>query len=187
MNQQQSVAAPELEACHWINCEDPLSITQLRGTVIVLHAFQMLCPGCVAHGIPQASAIHALYSKERVQVIGIHTVFEHHEVMTIEALEAFVEEYGLRFPIVVDSPSDSSAVPLTMSKYQLRGTPSLVLIDKWGNIRANHFGRLSDMEVGNLIGQLLTEEDVAPAQEGRSKPSATITASPCRDEGCELL
>ncbi len=72
--------APELEALTWLNTEEPLTLSGLRGKVVVMHAFQMLCPACVVHGIPQASAIHELYSQDEVQVIGLHTVFEHHQV-----------------------------------------------------------------------------------------------------------
>jgi len=39
----------------------------------------------------------------------------------------------------------------------MQGTPTLILIDKAGNLRLNHFGQLSDMLVGNMIGQLLME------------------------------
>jgi hypothetical protein len=28
----------------------------LRGRPVLLHALQMLCPGCVAHGTPQTSS-----------------------------------------------------------------------------------------------------------------------------------
>tara|TARA_B110000858_G_scaffold198436_1_gene264956 strand:- start:2243 stop:2821 length:579 start_codon:yes stop_codon:yes gene_type:complete len=189
MNQPTVSVAPELETCHWINCEEALSIEQLRGKVIVLHAFQMLCPGCVVHGIPQASSIHALYPSEQVQVIGLHTVFEHHDVMTVAALEVFVKEYRLEFPIAVDTPSSSSAEPRTMQKYNLKGTPSLVLIDKAGHLRVNHFGRLSDMEVGNLIGQLLQEDCEAiseerPARQQTSLAASHDTSTECSDDAC---
>lgn len=124
----------------------------------MLHSFQMLCPGCVSHGLPQAKKAFELFKNSNVNVIGIHTVFEHHEVMTISALKAFVSEYQLDFPIGVDTPSETESVPRTMKKYQLRGTPSIVLIDKYGNIRLNYFGRIDDLLLGSLIGQLLTEE-----------------------------
>ncbi len=184
MHQQINSSAPELEVCHWLNSKEALSIESLRGKVIALHAFQMLCPGCVVHGIPQASSIHSLYPKNQVQVIGLHTVFEHHDVMTIAALEVFVKEYRLQFPVAVDTPSTSSAEPRTMRKYQLRGTPSLVLIDKRGNIRVNHFGRLSDMEVGNLIGQLLQEDGEVPLLRHSMQSIDNTAAVECSDEGC---
>jgi hypothetical protein len=46
--------APELSVMRWFNQPEPLSLAKLRGRVVLLYAFQMLCPGCVAHGTPQA-------------------------------------------------------------------------------------------------------------------------------------
>jgi len=154
----KGVKAPELMVASWLNTPEPLVLENLLGRVVVLHAFQMLCPGCVSHGLPQAAAIHELYRSDEVQVIGLHTVFEHHNVMTFDALKAFVHEYRLTFPIAVDQPSEAGPIPVMMQKLNLQGTPSLVLIDKAGEIRLNHFGRVSDMQVGNMIGQLLMED-----------------------------
>jgi peroxiredoxin len=151
------ILAPELDVSDWLNTATPITLSDLKGKVIVLHAFQMLCPGCVSHGIPQASSIYEHYNNSPVQVIGLHTVFEHHDVMTKTALEAFVHEYRLRFPIAIDKPGNQSPIPLTMQKYHLQGTPSLIVIDQQGYLRLNHFGQISDMQVGNIIGQLLSE------------------------------
>lgn len=156
--------APELEVSDWLNTTVPLKLSELRGKVVVIHIFQMLCPGCVLHGIPQTASIYDLFNSMGVQVIGLHSVFEHHDIMTKDALSAFVHEYQVRFPIAIDKPSATGPIPQTMKKYQLQGTPSLVLIDQHGQIRLNHFGRLSDMQVGNSIGQLLsagTKENVS--------------------------
>ena len=110
--------------------------------MVVLHAFQMLCPGCVISGLPQAASIAELYSTSDVQVIGLHSVFEHRNALTAAALEAPIQEYRLSFPIAVDRPSPENPMPLTMRNYNLQGTPSLVLIDKTGRIRFQHLGRL---------------------------------------------
>jgi len=151
------VEAPELTVAGWLNTSEPLQLEALRGRVVVLHAFQMLCPGCVTHGLPQATAIHELYHRDEVQVIGLHSVFEHHHVMTPDALKVFAHEYRLKFPIAIDLPSDSGPIPVTMRKLNLQGTPSLVLIDREGAVRFTHLGQVSDMQVGNMIGQLLME------------------------------
>ena len=149
--------APAIEASAWINTPQALLLDQFQGKVVVLHAFQMLCPGCVSHGIPQALRIHQQYSDEAVQVIGLHCVFEHHQVMSQEALQVFVSEYRLPFPIAVDRIAEIGPIPKTMQRYHLQGTPSLVLIDKRGHIRLSHFGVLSDLQVGDAIGKLLME------------------------------
>ncbi|MBV7537647.1 redoxin domain-containing protein [Duganella sp. sic0402] len=150
--------APELQVASWLNTARPLSLEQLRGKVVVVYAFQMLCPGCVSHGIPQAKAIRAAFDQQDVAVLGLHSVFEHHDVMTRAALEAFVHEYRIDFPVAIDQPSPHGAIPLTMEEYQLRGTPTLLIIDRQGRLRLHHFGRADDMKVGAIIGQLVAEQ-----------------------------
>jgi len=163
--------APELQVSAWLNTAQPLSLAALRGKVVALYAFQMLCPGCVSHGIPQAQLIRDTFDAEDVAVIGLHSVFEHHDVMTRRALEVFIHEYRIQFPVALDMPSSNGPVPLTMEQYQLRGTPSLLLIDRQGKLRYSHFGRAGDMQVGALIGQLLAEPLAEPD---------------CSEEGCAL-
>jgi hypothetical protein len=135
----------------------PLSLAALRGRVVALHAFQMLCPGCVQHGLPQAQRIHAMFEPDGVAVVGLHTVFEHHEAMTPVSLRAFLHEYRIAFPVGVDAPGTEGGVPQTMQAYGLRGTPSLLLIDRAGRLRRHSFGVEEDMAVGAAIAMLVAE------------------------------
>ena len=149
--------APALRASQWFNTPAPLSLADMRGRVVVLHSFQMLCPACVSHGLPQALKMHETFAASDVSVIGLHTVFEHHEAMTPTALKAFIHEYRLRFPIAVDEPDGRGGIPLTMQAYELRGTPSVVLIDRAGHVRLSHFGRIDDMALGALVGRMIED------------------------------
>ena len=56
MSKTLDLPAPPLQVSHWFNTPGPLSLEALRDRVVALHAFQMLCPGCVAHGLPQPHA-----------------------------------------------------------------------------------------------------------------------------------
>jgi len=171
---ERSEIAPALDVVSWINTPKPFTLSQLKGKVVVIHAFQMLCPGCVAHGIPQAAAIHDFYKEEDVQVIGLHTVFEHHDVMTLDALKVFAAEYRIPFPIAIDCPAESEAIPKTMARYQMRGTPTLIVLDKNGSVRLNHFGRMSDMQIGSVIGSLLAENNGLLLSDVQKKITLTI-------------
>ena len=42
--------APPWTTREWFNTGEALHLAGLRGNVVVLHAFQMLCPACVHHG-----------------------------------------------------------------------------------------------------------------------------------------
>jgi thiol-disulfide isomerase/thioredoxin len=147
--------APDLDVIQWFNVAEPLTLAQLRGRVVVLHAFQMLCPGCVHAGLPQAQRIAKIFPLDQVAVIGIHTVFEHHAAMTPVSLEVFIYEYGLTFPIGVDRPRDNDPIPTTMAAYGMQGTPTLVLIDRQGVVRKHSFGIEDDLRVGADIATLL--------------------------------
>jgi thiol-disulfide isomerase/thioredoxin len=148
-------AAPELEVSEWLNTSQPLSLAALRGQVVVIEAFQMLCPGCVAHGLPQAQRVQRVFGGDLV-VLGLHTVFEHHAAMTPTALEAFLHEYRVTFPVGVDAPGEGP-IPITMQRYGLRGTPSLLLVDRSGRLRANVFGAIDDLSLGAALARLIDE------------------------------
>ncbi len=147
--------APDWHVSRWFNTNGPLALADLRGKVAVLHAFQMLCPGCVLHGLPQAQRVQATFQEHDVTVIGLHTVFEHHAAMTPVALEAFLHEYQVTFPVGVDEAG--TPLPQTMAVYGMRGTPTLVLIDRLGRLRAHHFGQIDDLRLGAEIATLLAE------------------------------
>lgn len=158
MERDRQIAA-EWSIQQWLNTETPLTLVALRGKVVVLHAFQMLCPGCVLHGLPQAQRIHEAFDPEQVAVVGLHTVFEHHEAMTPKALAAFVHEFRYGFPIGIDRPGPTGSVPVTMQAYGMQGTPTLLLIDRDGIIRHHGFGREDDLRVAARIATLAGNAD----------------------------
>ena len=164
--------APPLEVSKWFNTETPLSLTDLRGQVVAIEAFQMLCPGCVSHGLPQAQRIADTFGDD-VTVLGLHTVFEHHDAMAPVSLEAFLHEYRIGFPVGVDAHDQPGGMPITMTRYQLHGTPSLILIDRAGRVRLNGFGHIDDLTVGATLARLIDEA-----------PPSTTTCDP--DQGCAI-
>lgn len=149
--------APEWQVDLRLNIRVPLALAQLRGRVALLHAFQMLCPAYVGHAVPQAERVHREYAGLGVAVIGLHTVFEHNAAMTPVALEAFLHEYRVTHPVGVDAAVAGSPVPATMRRYGMRGTPTLILIDRAGRVRADEFGAVDDLKLGMTLGRLLAE------------------------------
>lgn len=145
--------APELDVTEWIGPASPLA--EQRGRVVLVEAFQMLCPGCVSHGLPQAQRVQRTFPD--VAVIGLHTVFEHHEAMPPSALRVFLSEYRITFPVGIDRHEDGGTTPVTMGTYGLRGTPSTLLIDRAGRLRRSIFGAPDDLALGAELGRLLTE------------------------------
>ena len=168
--------APEWETDRWFNAPAPLTLAGLRGRVVLLGAFQMLCPGCVQTLLPQLQQAHALFDPKQVAVVGLHTVFEHHAAMTPVALEAFLHEYRIGFPVGVDAPSAEGPIPRTMAAYGMRGTPTLLLVDRAGRLRQHHFGQVEDLLLGAQIAMLGAE----------AAPIEAMTGAACNvDGGCD--
>ncbi|MDJ0710608.1 MAG: redoxin domain-containing protein [Woeseiaceae bacterium] len=175
--------APALRTSDWLNVNSPLSLKQLRGKVVMIEAFQMLCPGCVAHGLPLAQRVHDTFSRDDIVVIGLHSVFEHHAAQgTREALEAFVHEYRLTFPVALDAPSELGGQPQTMRSYRMRGTPTLILIDKRGRVHKQHFGTVSDLALGAEITSLILDDASALLPTDR----AGTESEGCDFSGCYI-
>ncbi len=145
----------ELQVAQWFNTPEPLRLADLRGRVVVVHVFQMLCPGCVGHGLPQAQRIAQTFEGRELTLIGLHSVFEHHAVMTPAALQVFLQEYRIDFPVGVDMAGDPGPLPRTMQAWQLGGTPSLLVFDRQGRLRVKQLGQIDDLPLGGLIGELL--------------------------------
>lgn len=172
--------APPWKTTEWLNSPEPLSLEQLRGRVVLLHAFQMLCPGCVSRGIPQAQRVAELFAGAPLVVVGLHTVFEHHEAMKVASLRAFLHEYRVRFPVGIDAPDPAGGpIPQTMQAYGMRGTPTTVLIDASGRLRRQVFGAHEDLLLGAELQTLLLEASSRDARAAEATP-----APGCDDVGC---
>ncbi len=170
--------APEWQTTTWFNTPEPLTLERLRGRVVVLHAFQMLCPGCVERGLPQAQRVARLFANAPLVVVGLHTVFEHHEAMNPAALRAFLHEYRIEFPVGVDAPGpEGDPVPRTMRAYGMQGTPTTILIDAQGRIRRHVFGVHDDLLLGADIGMLLYEARGASGAPAEAAAEATAPAT----------
>ncbi|KRA35444.1 alkyl hydroperoxide reductase [Rhodanobacter sp. Root627] len=151
-----SPMAPAWQVSRWFNSE-PLALADLRGKVVLLHAFQMLCPACAMQALPQMQRVRRAFADERLAVVGLHTVFEHHDAQGPVSLAAFLHEYRYDFPVGVDAHDEGDPLPRTMRSYAMQGTPTLVLIDAEGCLRQQHFGVADDLALGASIGRLLAE------------------------------
>lgn len=149
--------APELDVVQWFNTRQPLTLAGLKGRVVMLYAFQMLCPGCAQRATPQAQEVFRRFEGPDFSVVGLHTVFEHHQAMQPVSLAAYLYENQYRFPVGVDRLDEGNTIPVTMRAYALEGTPSTMLIDRRGRIRMRQFGHVPDLELGAAIAALLTE------------------------------
>lgn len=78
--------APNLGVSKWVQGL-PTNIDKEKDNVVLVEVFQVNCPGCFLHAIPQAIDIYNKYRKDGVTVLGIATAFEDFDKNTIDNLE----------------------------------------------------------------------------------------------------
>jgi len=153
--------APGWSISRWFNAPEDFGLAALRGRPVLFHAFQMLCPGCVQHAVPQSLRMAEAFAGSDLAIVGLHAVFEHHHAMGPDALAVYLHENRIRYPVGVDAYRDNNPVahplPLTMQAYAMQGTPTLCLIDRRGRLRQQQFGLLDDLRLGAAIATLLSE------------------------------
>ncbi|WP_369068261.1 TlpA family protein disulfide reductase [Kineococcus terrestris] len=185
--------APLWSTTHWLNTDHPLDVPDLAGRVVVAAAFQVLCPACVERTVPQLKLARAVFPEEDVAVVGLHTVFEHHRAMGAQTLAAFVHEYGITFPVGVDAPGDDGdPLPVTMRRYGMRGTPTLLLLDRAGRLRRHVFGHLPDLRLGAEVAALVAgsgpgaPDPAVPEPVSATAPVAGGGGPRCTADACAL-
>ena len=159
LNERSTMAAPA-PAWHntsWLNTDHPLTLSELRGRVVLLNFWVFTCWNCT-NTVPSLVDFDRRYRAGGLTIIGIHTpefppyAGEHDKGNVERALR----KYGIDYPIAQDNDSK------TWDLYNIRYWPSFVLIDKRGNIRYEGYGEfhLNDGAYGTWdqrIRELLAE------------------------------
>jgi len=187
------------------------NISNELGKPILVKVFQVNCPGCFSHGIPEILEIRNKFIDSPLLIWGLATAFEDFHLNNSENLKKLLDsgevvgetlevlgakgllnnnrlDYSISFPVALDNvvpyqPSDYlleaqkfikrdfpqfDSFPVknqklisgqvmtylkqkkfeakTFEAYQLKGTPSTLLIDKKGILRGKWFGSGYDLE-----------------------------------------
>jgi cytochrome c biogenesis protein CcdA/thiol-disulfide isomerase/thioredoxin len=134
---------------HWINTpgDRPLSISQLRGKVVLVDFWTYSCINCL-RTLPQLRAWYDAYKKDGLVIVGVHTpefAFEH----VYGNVRSAVHRLDVTWPVALDNTYT------TWSEYSNQYWPADYLVDRKGDVRAVHFGEGDYMTTEDQIRALL--------------------------------
>jgi peroxiredoxin len=131
--------APPWELSTWFNTDRPLTLSDLRGRVVLVRWFMSAeCPYCSATA-PSLVALDADYRDRGLTVVGMY----HHKSETpldpAEVRRLVEEHYRFRFPVAIDD--DWKTLKHWWLDAHPKGWTSLsFLLDRRGTIRFIHLG-----------------------------------------------
>lgn len=144
---------PARSAEQWINAA-PLTLASLKGSVVLLDFWTFECWNCY-RSFPWLNGVEARFAAQGLKVVGVHTPeFEREKV--IGRIREKVREFGIRYPVMVDS--DHAYWNALRNQYW----PALYLIDRQGRLRAlyvgeTHSGDSQARQIEAQIAALLAE------------------------------
>jgi peroxiredoxin len=154
-NPGETPQAPEFRGVtQWINSE-PLSMSGLRGKVVVVHFWTNACSNCV-NNYPHYRAWQGRYAAKDVVWVGIHTPETPGE-RDVGRIKAQAAKHGLKFAIAVDNDLAN------WNAWNNRCWPTVYVVDRRGRVRYGWEGELSykgapgEETVRNVIDGLLLE------------------------------
>ena len=142
-------SAPELTGIDaWIN-SDPLTMTSLRGKVVLVEFWTFGCINC-QHVQPYVKAWYDRYVSEGLVVVGVHTPELSFERDLGNVRDA-VAKADIRFPVAFD-PAFA-----TWNAYRNSYWPAFFFVDRSGRIRHTHVGEGDYDGSEQVIRELLSE------------------------------
>ena len=142
--------APELANSVWLNVDQPLRLSDLRGKVVLLDMWTLGCINC-QHVLPSLNGWHEKYSNEGLVIIGNHyPEFSYEE--DLDNLKDAVARFEIKYAVAQDNDGG------TWKAYSNRYWPTMYLIDKNGHIRYVHIGEGAYAETESVIQELLAEQ-----------------------------
>ena len=162
--------APEFENTEdWFNTpgNHPLSLTGLRGHVVLVDFWTYTCINCI-RTLPYLKAWDATYRKDGLTIVGVETPEFAFEKEASNVKDA-IDQFGLRYPVAQDNEMG------TWNAYGNEYWPADYLIDAKGDVRYAAAGEGDYDQTETAIRALLAEAGASVGD--KSHPTDVIVPS----------
>ncbi len=141
--------APEFVGINnWLNSK-PLTMSELRGKVVLIDFWTYTCINCI-RTLPHVTGWYNKYKDQGFVVVGVHTPEFEFEKDT-KNVENAIKQYKIDYPVAQDNDY------ATWNAYSNQYWPAKYLIDANGVVRYIHFGEGKYEETEKTIQDLLKE------------------------------
>jgi thiol-disulfide isomerase/thioredoxin len=130
----------------WFN-SDPLSISDLRGKVVLVDFWTYGCYNCV-NTLPYVTKLYETYKDKGLVVVGIHTP-EFPFERSAGNVQAALKRHGITYPVAQDNDS------ATWNAWRNQYWPAQYIVDQRGNIVFSHDGEGQYDEIERTVRRLL--------------------------------
>lgn len=124
---------------------DEISLSNFRGQPVLINFWASWCEPCRIE-MPMLINAYQDYSDEGLVILGLNVTEED----TLEAVNSFVDEFGVPYPILLDQVDH-----ISHDDYRLIGLPMSIFIDRAGVVKRVVIGALREDEIDPYIAEIL--------------------------------
>lgn len=150
--------APELDAPRWMDSE-PVKLAGLRGKVVLMDFWAMWCTECTT-AFPKWRELQQKFSGKGLEIIGVTKLYGRSDTeeglkrdQELDALRNFKTRYQLKYPFAIGRMDDVT----NDERYGIGSLPTVILIDRRGNVRHVKRGVGEYRKLERQIEKLLNE------------------------------
>ncbi len=123
---------------------DAVHLSDFSGKVVLVNFWASWCAPCV-NEMPRLQQWHEQYADDGLVVLGVNTLY----LDSQEAVEAFLHDLDISYPMLVDQQGDVSRQWLAQS------LPRSYVIDRQGMVRWTRLGEVTERDWEEQIAPLL--------------------------------
>lgn len=116
-----------------------IQLKDLRGKKVLLNFWASWCGPCKQE-MPAMQQVYEQYKDNKIEIIAVNLTFGRE---SIDQVEKFVNNYGLTFPIPLDTQAE------VQDKYQIFPIPTSYFINEGGQIYSKYFGPMDEEYIMN--------------------------------------
>jgi peroxiredoxin len=128
-----------------------VALDSLRGNVVLVNFWASWCEPCTRE-MPLFQQWHEQYEAEGLRILGVDTLHQDQ----LAAVEAFIQEREITYPILLDEEGDTSR------QWLIRGLPRTYVVDREGIVRALHIGEFEQSDFEQQVLPLLEQQASTP-------------------------
>jgi thiol-disulfide isomerase/thioredoxin len=144
---QRGQAAPDFTLSR-IDGAGSISLSALRGQVVVLDFWATWCSPCVAM-VPVLDRVHASFGPRGVAFVGVNS---DGGAANADEIGEFVLSHHLPYPVVVDDGRVGG-------QFKVEALPTLMVLGRDGRIRSSFIGYTSESTLAKALGDALDAKD----------------------------
>ncbi|KGR75022.1 peroxiredoxin family protein [Ureibacillus manganicus] len=142
-NDSQKVAlAPEF-ALSDLNGK-AVNLSDFKGKIVILNFWTTWCPPCIEE-MPEMQRFYEKNKDHRIEIVAVNlTNFDNGQ----QAIESFVQDYGLTFPILLDKDG------VVRRMYEILTIPTSFILDTEGRVFQKIVGPMNEQMMDEIVNSI---------------------------------